>query len=98
MEISRERAIFEYILLGNLNLTKMKRRSIYFAAAGLFAAASVFGSSCTQGSQTAAEDSCAYRDIYPDTWVATDALGRTMPSYEEVGPVKNDQRRVVGIF
>lgn len=76
----------------------MKRRSIYFAAAGLFAAASVFGSSCTQGSQTAAEDSCAYRDIYPDTWVATDALGRTMPSYEEVGPVKNDQRRVVGIF
>lgn len=76
----------------------MKRRSIYFAAAGLFAAASVFGSSCTQGSQTATEDSCAYRDIYPDTWVATDALGRTMPSYEEVGPVKNDQRRVVGIF
>ncbi|MDD3108670.1 MAG: hypothetical protein PHV49_05630 [Alistipes sp.] len=39
-----------------------------------------------------------YRDIYPDTWVATDALGRTMPSYEEVGAVKNDQRRVVGIF
>ena len=38
------------------------------------------------------------RDIYPDTWVATDALGRTMPTYEEVGPVKKDQRRVVGIF
>ncbi len=39
-----------------------------------------------------------YRDIYPDTWVANDALGRRMPSFSEVGPVKNDQRRVVGIF
>ena len=34
----------------------------------------------------------------PDTWVATDALGRTMPTQEEVGNVKNDKRRVVGIF
>lgn len=39
-----------------------------------------------------------YRDIYPDTWVATDALGRTMPSYKEVGAVKKDRRRIVGIF
>ncbi len=39
-----------------------------------------------------------YRDIYPDTWVGTDALGRTMPDYSEVGPVKKDHRRVVGIF
>lgn len=39
-----------------------------------------------------------YRDIYPDTWVGTDALGRTMPGIEEAGPVKKDQRRVVGIF
>ena len=39
-----------------------------------------------------------YRDIYPDTWVATDDLGRTMPSSEEVGPVKEDKRRVTGIF
>ena len=40
----------------------------------------------------------AYRDIFPDTWVATDALGRTMPDYAAVGPVKQDQRHVVGIF
>ncbi len=40
----------------------------------------------------------AVRDIYPDTWVAADALGRSMPSYQQVGPVKKDQRRVVGIF
>ena len=39
-----------------------------------------------------------YRDIYPDTWVATDGIGRTMPDYAVVGPVKRDQRRVVGIF
>jgi len=48
------------------------------------------------GLSAAAEPS--YRDIYPDTWVATDALGRTMPEFSVVGPVKEDQRRVVGIF
>ena len=32
----------------------------------------------------------SYRDIYSDTWVATDALGRTMPNQEEVGNVKDD--------
>lgn len=39
-----------------------------------------------------------FRDIYSDTWVASDALGRTMPSFEEVGSVKLDQRRITGIF
>ena len=39
-----------------------------------------------------------YRDLYSDTWVASDALGRTMPDISVVGPVKKDQRRVVGIF
>ncbi len=38
------------------------------------------------------------RDLYPDTWVASDALGREMPAFEMVGPVKKDQSRVVGIF
>jgi len=38
------------------------------------------------------------RDLFADTWVATDGLGREMPDYEEVGAVKEDQRRVVGIF
>lgn len=35
-------------------------------------------------------------DNYSDTWVATDALGRPLPSYEEAGPVRPD--RWVGIF
>ena len=39
-----------------------------------------------------------YRDIYPDTWAGTDALGRMMPDFATVGPVKKDQQRVVGIF
>ena len=49
-------------------------------------------------SNGARSDEPYYRDIYPDTWVATDALGRTMPDASAVGPVKTDQRRVVGIF
>jgi hypothetical protein len=40
----------------------------------------------------------SFRDIYPDTWVGTDALGRSMPDESIVGPVKHDQRRVAGIF
>lgn len=38
------------------------------------------------------------RDLYSDTWVATDAIGRTMPTSEETGGRKDDRRRVVGIF
>ncbi len=36
-------------------------------------------------------------DIQPDTWVATDALGRTMPTATET-PLRNDKERTVGIF
>ncbi|MDR0575443.1 MAG: hypothetical protein LBG96_15735 [Tannerella sp.] len=39
-----------------------------------------------------------YIDIEPDTWVATDGIGRKMPDIDSVGAIKNDQRRVVGIF
>lgn len=40
----------------------------------------------------------AERDLFSDTWVGADALGRKMPGYDEVGPVKEDQRRMVSIF
>ena len=36
-------------------------------------------------------------DIMPDTWVATDALGRVMPTAEEA-PLRTDKQRTVGIF
>jgi hypothetical protein len=38
------------------------------------------------------------RDLYADTWVGHDALGRVMPTSAEVGLPKVDHRRVVGIF
>ena len=37
-------------------------------------------------------------DLMSDTWVATDALGRTMPSAVEAGPVKTNHEHAVGIF
>ncbi len=37
-----------------------------------------------------------YRDIYADTWAATDALGRTLPMGGEVRPPQDD--KIVGIF
>ena len=40
----------------------------------------------------------APRDLQSDTWFAIDALGRVTPTNAEVGPVKHDQQRVVGIF
>jgi len=36
------------------------------------------------------------RDTFPDTWVATDALGRKVPTAREVGPPRAD--RTVGMF
>ncbi|HPX41282.1 MAG TPA: hypothetical protein PLF51_12665, partial [Candidatus Hydrogenedentes bacterium] len=30
-------------------------------------------------------------DTFADTWVATDALGREAPGFEETGPVKPDK-------
>ena len=50
------------------------------------------------GSAASQSEGPACRDLYADTWVGTDALGRSMPGFTAVGPVKNDQRRVVGIF
>ncbi len=38
------------------------------------------------------------QDLYSDTWVATDGVGRVMPTSEEVGLLKTDKERTVGIF
>ena len=38
-----------------------------------------------------------YTDIYPDTWVATDGVGRKTPTAEDV-ELKTDKPRSVGIF
>ena len=38
----------------------------------------------------------SFRDLYSDTWVATDALGRSLPGYEECGPPRDG--KTVGVF
>ncbi|MES2810360.1 MAG: hypothetical protein V4619_17130 [Bacteroidota bacterium] len=48
--------------------------------------------------QAQSNENTGYRDLYADTWVATDAIGRTMPTISLTGPVKKDHKRVVGIF
>ncbi|MBM3881483.1 MAG: hypothetical protein FJ387_17450 [Verrucomicrobia bacterium] len=48
------------------------------------------------GLQLQAGEPLALRDTYSDTWVATDALGRTLPVGGEVGLPRPD--RTVGIF
>lgn len=67
----------------------MRRKILFIALLALLCKLHGYG-------QTTDEND--YRDIYPDTWVATDGIGRTMPGFNAVGPVKHDQRRVVGIF
>ncbi|MDR2469781.1 MAG: hypothetical protein LBD27_04795 [Tannerella sp.] len=62
----------------------------------LSALALISASQASVGQTTAQHPSV--RDLYSDTWVATDALGRSMPDISEAGAVKTDQRRVVGIF
>lgn len=38
------------------------------------------------------------RDVYADTWVATDALGRSLPTHEQVGPPRKDRTAALFYF
>lgn len=78
----------------------MKKQSIFRIYVKLFfwvVFISISGNSYAQNSKGNTVGDY-YKDLFPDTWVATDALGRSMPGIDSVGPVKNDQRRIVGIF
>ena len=79
-----------------MHAARTRLRSAWRVLPGLFLALLWFSPGGPLRGARAAE--AGYRDLYPDTWVATDALGRTMPGFSEVGPVKRDHRRVVGIF
>lgn len=50
----------------------------------------------TLGCGGVASASAAERDVFSDTWVATDALGRSLPGPREAGPPRSD--RTVGLF
>jgi hypothetical protein len=63
----------------------------HFLAVSAVAVAVVCASSCAVG-----QGALAIRDLRSDTWVATDALGRTLPSAHECGHPRKD--RTVGVF
>lgn len=65
-----------------LNTLQTIRIALAFAVAALPSLAAVYG----QGT----------RDTMPDTWTATDALGRTVPGFAECGPPRAD--RTVAMF
>ena len=63
--------------------------------------ASLLGWSCCLSSVTSASAADAdtlpeFRDLYSDTWVAADSLGRVLPSVVETGPPRAS--RTVGMF
>lgn len=56
------------------------------------------GSCCALAASAAEFHGQPYQggDLFADTWVATDSLGRVMPDFQEAGPVKPD--KWVGLF
>jgi hypothetical protein len=60
----------------------------------LFILFSIISMAVTSTAQTNKKVS---HDIYPDTWVATDGLGRVMPTSADCA-LKTDKKRTVGIF
>jgi hypothetical protein len=60
--------------------------------------ATIFLASCSSTIYPPTEADIAANDMMCDTWVATDALGRDMPTADSVGLKKTDHVRKVGIF
>ena len=79
-----------------INQLMNRKKKIALLACGLLCVLAVHARPGT-ASATSSADSLFW-DIYPDTWVATDALGRAMPGIQEAGALKTGRRRVVGIF
>lgn len=77
----------------------MKTRSFFFVKQSVLAVGACCFAVCATHFAGAAEyQGKPYEgaDVYADTWVATDALGRVTPGIAEAGPVKQGKR--VGIF
>lgn len=56
----------------------------------------LLGATMLSAQSQGAQNDTLYRDLQSDTWVATDALGRSLPGYAECGPRKKN--RFVGMF
>ena len=49
----------------------------------------LFAASVFSAAEAQVQKENYYRDIYPDTWVATDDVGRVMPTSDDA-PLKSD--------
>ncbi len=54
------------------------------------------GSNISRGNVWSFTTTRPSRDLYSDTWVATDALGKTLPGHDQCGPRRDN--KTVGIF
>ncbi|MBA4149623.1 MAG: hypothetical protein H0X66_16045 [Verrucomicrobia bacterium] len=72
----------------------MNHRSPALLLTALLACACAFPEMAISAPQQRAQP--VYWDTFSDTWVATDALGRSVPTHAEVGPLRRD--KTVGIF
>ena len=63
----------------------------FLTALGFFGAGLLYDVSAAEPVET-------QRDLYSDTWYAVDALDRATPTNAEVGDLKTDHDRLVGVF
>jgi hypothetical protein len=75
-----------------LNVTNLQPNTTYFWRVDSVAA----NGTVTKGAVLAFTTGAAMVDLMQDTWVATDALNRTLPGYAECGPQRSDLP--IGIF
>ena len=75
----------------------MKQSIIYMVLCGLCAIVFPVCAHADDQSSTEVPPGESIIDILPDTWVATDALGRVLPDAVEA-PLRTDKQRTVGIF
>lgn len=68
--------------------------SVFYRISMIFMLLTLNGAASVCASATATD---TIKDIFADTWVATDALGRTMPTASN-NPVRTDKQRTAGIF
>ena len=74
------------------NITNLQPNTTYFWRVDGVAA----NGALTKGAVLSFTTGAVMNDLMQDTWVATDALNRTLPGYAECGPLRSD--RPIGIF
>lgn len=81
------------MLNNNRNIWTIDTCAVSFASCFVAFIFSTFWFFCTFCCSSVAAESW---DVQSDTWVATDMLGRSLPGFEETGPVKED--KIVAMF